>query len=154
MTERRAVIRVPVINSAKILLGRGFGQGVLDCLVLDETATGVMVELGALVPLPDELTIRMTGGATYQAQRCWNIGTKAGLQFLGGQVVTGETALRMLKIADLLQNQGLIAAVATLRAARFFDHLELRRAAEDAEGAFLRFEEILRGCEAIETHFR
>jgi hypothetical protein len=124
------------------------GRGV-DCLVLDETAKGVMVELGGLVALPDELTIRMQGGATYQAQRCWNIGTKAGLQFLGGQVVTGETVLRMSKIADLLQNQGVIAAVATLRAARFFDYQELRRAAEDAEGAFLRFEAILRGRESI-----
>ena len=55
--------------------------------------------------------------------------------------------MRMRKMADVLQAQGVVGAVATLRAARFFDHAELRRAAEEAEAAYFRFEAILSGRE-------
>lgn len=147
ISERRNASRVPVIKSAKISVGLGGSQGIYNCLVLDESQSGVLVDLGTMVSLPDEVTLHMNSGATYLARRCWSAGTKAGLAFIGGQVVTGETVMRMRKMADVLQAQGTIAAVATLRAARFFDHAELRRAAEEAEAAYFRLEAILSGRE-------
>jgi hypothetical protein len=147
--ERRNASRVPVIKSAKISFGPPGSQGIYNCLVLDESQSGVLIDLGTLVNLPEEVTLHMNAGATYLARRCWAVGTKAGLAFVGGQVVTGETAGRMRKIADVLQAQGVTAAVSTLRAARFFDQVELRRAAEKAEAAYFRFEAILNGHEPI-----
>jgi hypothetical protein len=147
ISERRNASRVPVIKSAKISVGLGGAQGIFNCLVLDESQSGVLVDLGTMVNLPDEVTLHMNSGATYLARRCWSAGTKAGLAFIGGQIVTGETVMRMRKMADVLQAQGVVGAVATLRAARFFDHAELRRAAEEAEAAYFRFEAILSGRE-------
>jgi hypothetical protein len=149
LPERRATARVPVIKSAKVFVGEGTAQSVFNCLILDESAIGVLVDLGTLVSLPEQVTLQMGGGATYSARRCWSVGTKAGLEFIGGQLVSGETALRMLKVADVLVSQGTIAAVGTLRAARFFDHQELRRAAEEAEAAYFRFEAMLTGRASI-----
>jgi hypothetical protein len=149
LAERRHGSRVPVIKSAKIVVGEGGIQGVFDCLVLDESPGGLLVDIGALVSLPEQVTVRMNGGASYVARRCWSVGTKLGLEFIGAQVMTGETALRMMKIADVLHNQGVGQAVATLRTARFFDHLELRRAAEEAEVAWKRLESVLTGRQTI-----
>jgi hypothetical protein len=136
--ERRASRRNPVIKSARLVFTEV--GAVHDCLVLDESLGGVLVDLGAMIQVPAEVTIQFTNGASYLAQRRWAVGTKAGLSFSGGQVISNETAKRMRAVAEILRNQGLPAAMSTLRAARFFDHGELRRAAEDAEAAFARFE--------------
>ena len=141
--ERRRDRRKPVIKSAKIIFNE-LGS-VLNCYVLDESSGGVQVDLGAIVDLPDDLTIQFGTGATYLARRCWTAGTKVGLEFTSGQLVNEETSTRMRKIAELLHAQGLAAAVRTLRTARFFDHEELRRAATEAEAAMARFVAMLQG---------
>jgi hypothetical protein len=145
LAERRIAPRLPVIKSAKLLIGVGYEQAIYNCLVLDESSKGVLVDLGMVVSLPEDVTVQMQGGGAYQARRCWSVGTKAGLEFVSGQVVTSEVALRMVRIAEVLQRQGTVAAVATLRAARFFDNAELRRVAEEAEMALYRFEAMLTG---------
>ena len=119
---------------------------VLNCYVLDESSGGVQVDLGAIVDLPDDLTIQFGTGATYLARRCWDRrNQKSAWEFTSGQLVNEETSTRMRKIAELLHAQGLAAAVRTLRAARFFDHEELRRAATEAEAAMARFVTMLQG---------
>jgi hypothetical protein len=140
--ERRIAARVPVIRSAKLICGPA--EGIFDCLVLDQSASGVLIDLGAMVALPDELTIQFSGGAAFLAHRAWAAGTKAGLHLVGAQLLTEQAAQRMKNAADLLEMQALPAVVSTLRAARFLDHLELRRLAEEAEAAYLRFETFLR----------
>lgn len=141
--ERRRARRKPVIKSAKIIINQA--GSVINCFVLDESSGGVQVDLGTMLELPDDLTIQFGNGATYLARRCWSAGTRVGLQFTSAQLVSEDTAGRMRKIAELLHDQGLGAAVSTLRAARFFDHAELRHAAEEAEAATLRFEMMLLG---------
>ena len=93
--------------------------------------------------------LQLGGGATYQAKRRWSVGTKAGLEFAGGQIMTAETSMRMARMADILQRQGVTAAVATLRAAHFFQHEELRRVAEAAEAAAQTLEAVLTGHQPI-----
>jgi hypothetical protein len=143
--ERRNAPRMPVIKSAKVGVGSGVAESVFDCLVIDESASGVLIDFGAVVALPEEVTIQFSSGATYLARRRWSVGTKAGLEFRGGQLINTDAAMRMLKIAEILGGQGVLAAVNTLRAARFFDHHELRRVAEEAEASYLRFEALLTG---------
>ncbi len=144
MAERRSAPRSPVIKSAKLVFGDA--SVVYDCLVLDESTGGVMVDLGTMIKVPEEVTIRFSGGAAYRAQRCWTAGTRAGLKFDGSQIVTQETALRMKKTAEILEIQGLPAAMQTLRVGRFFDNAELRRAAEEAEAAMARLQTVLGGA--------
>jgi hypothetical protein len=138
-----------VLKSAKISVGVDGSHGVFNCLVLDESETGVLVELERFVILPEEVTLQMTSGAIYRARRCWSAGGKVGLAFIGGPLITEETAARMRKIGEVMRGHGVPAAVSTLRAARFFDHAELRRIAEEAEAAFLRFEAVLSGRDLI-----
>jgi hypothetical protein len=141
VVERRQVSRRPVIRSAKLICGPG--EGVFDCLVLDQSAAGVLIDMGTMLELPTELTIHFNSGGAFLARKAWAAGTKAGLNLLGSQVLSEETALRMKQAADLLTMQGLLPVVTTLRSARFLDHGELRRVAEDAEAAFMRLQHFL-----------
>jgi hypothetical protein len=142
MAERRRAPRSHVIKSARLVFGDNV---VFNCLVLDESTGGVMVDLGAMVKVPEQLTIQFAGGVSHLAERRWMVGTKAGLKFLGGQLITEQTAERMRLLAGILQSQGITAAIQTLRAARFFDNTILREAAEAAEAAHLRFVAVLTG---------
>jgi hypothetical protein len=141
--DRRRARRNPVIKAAKLIFNAA--GSVHNCLVLDESSSGVLVDLGVMIAVPDDVTIQFGNGASFLARRRWTSGTKSGLNFAGAQIVTDEVALRMKRIADILRAQGLEAAIATLRAARFFDNIELRRSAEEVEAANARFEAALTG---------
>jgi hypothetical protein len=145
LAERRNAARVPVIKSAKIVTGGDVNQGIYNCLVLDESASGVLVDLGAMFPLPEEMALHMTGGASYKARRCWAVGTKVGLAFMGPQILSAETVSAMAQLGRMMQTQGVPATLAILRAQRFFDCEDLRRAAESAETAYHHLESVLLG---------
>jgi hypothetical protein len=145
LAERRNAMRVPVIKSAKIITGGEVNQSVYNCLVLDESPSGVLVDLGAMFTLPEEMALHMTGGAIYRARRCWAVGTKVGLAFVGAQVLSADTVEKLAQLGRMIQVQGLPATMAALRAQRFFDSAEVRRAAEGAEAAFHRLETVLMG---------
>ncbi len=149
LAERRQASRVPVIKSAKLVVHEGGGQGVYNCLVLDESPTGVLVDLGAMFELPEEMVLHVGGGTTYRARRRWAVGTKAGLEFIGAQIVTEKAAAKMRALGAMLAARGLPATMAALRAERFFDNEELRHAAEEAEAAQHRLEAILGGGSSI-----
>ncbi len=46
LAERRHASRVPVIKSAKVIAGEQGAQIVYDCLVLDESPSGVLIDSG------------------------------------------------------------------------------------------------------------
>jgi hypothetical protein len=141
--ERRKHPRVRVLKAAKIILNDG--NVVYDCLVMDESPEGVFVDMGALVALPPEVTIRFASGATFSAVRRWNSGTKFGFEYSGKQIISHETARRMQAVSQILTNHGLPAAVNVLRLAQYFDNPELRRLATEAAAAHVKFESALRG---------
>jgi hypothetical protein len=143
MIERRRSVRVPVLKGAKIIFAGG--HSMYNCLVMDESAEGAFVDLGQVVPIPDEVIMQFTSGATYRAQRRWSKGTKMGFEFIGGQIISHETASRLVVIRDILKNHGLPAAMKTLRSANFFDNLDLRKTAEEAEASQNRLDAALAG---------
>lgn len=144
-SERRNAPRVPVIKSAKIITGGEVSQGIYNCLVLDKSPSGVLIDLGAMFNLPEEVTLHMAGGATYKARRCWVVGTKAGLAFVGPQMLSADTVEKLAQLGRMMQLQGLPATLAALRAQHFFESDEVRRAAEAAEAAYHRLEVVLNG---------
>jgi hypothetical protein len=166
--ERRVLPRHPVLRSARVRVGQAvvqgggqdlgqdlglqagqaLGESVFDCLVLDESPTGVLVDFGAMIPLPEDVSVHFLNGGSYHARRRWAAGTRAGLEFCGEQLISRETADRMRKLADILDAHGLPAALRTLRAARFYDQAALRTAAEEAEVAYLRFAAMLSGAKS------
>lgn len=145
LAERRRVLRSPVIKSARLITGGEINQSVYNCLVLDESPSGALVDLGAVFELPAEMELQMTGGASRRARRCWAVGTRLGLAFIGAQAMSAETAEKMAQLGREMQAQGLPATMVALRARHFFESDELRRAAEAAEAAWHRLEAILLG---------
>ncbi len=145
LSERRNATRVPVIRSAKIVTGGDINHSTYNCLILDESPSGVLVDLGAMILLPEEMLLQMTGGATYRARRCWAVGTKAGLAFMGPQMLSPESVEMLAQIGRSMQTQGLFATMNALRAKRFFYSDELKHAAEAAEAAYQHLEALLMG---------
>jgi hypothetical protein len=141
--ERRTQSRVKVLKAAKI--SGEEGRTAYDCLVLDESPGGVLVETGVMIPLPSEITIQFSSGAKFRAEPKWTAGTRFGLQFVGPQIISHEIAKRLLIIADILKFQGIPAVMETLRLMRYFDNQELRRIAEDAEATHMRLDSVLKG---------
>ncbi len=103
LEERRRAARISVLKSAKISVGVDGSHGVFNCLVLDKSETGVLVELEGFVILPEEVLLQMNSGAIYRARRCWAFGGKAGLAFIGGQLMTEEIMARMRKVGDVMR---------------------------------------------------
>jgi hypothetical protein len=145
LAERRNAMRMPVIKSAKVITGGEVNQSVYNCLVLDESSSGVLVDLGAIFSLPEEVVLHMTCGASYKARRCWAVGTKVGLAFTSSQMLNAEILEKLAQLGRMMQAQGLPAIMAALRAHHFFDNDEVRRAAEAAEASYHRFEAVLMG---------
>ncbi len=140
--DRRAHARVAVMKSAKILFGTALCQGVINCRILDESEQGFRVDFGCFIKLPEEFTVEVRG-ARYLAKCAWSAGTEAGLSLQGYQAIPADLARQMSNIAEQLRTQGLVPAYQALRAAGFFNDIELRRAAEDAQAAQLRLERLL-----------
>jgi len=141
--ERRSATRLPVIKSAKLLLGNAYNESVYNCLVLNEAANGVMVDLGSVFVLPEEMVLQMASGPSYRVRRCWGAGSKFGLEFIGGPIVSAETGAQMAALGRALWTQAIPFVIAELRSKRFFGHEELRRAAEEAEAAYRNLETAL-----------
>lgn len=141
--ERRAETRRPVIKSAKLLLGSEYSQGVINCLVLDETANGVLVDLGTVFVLPEEMVLQMANGASRRVRRRWSAGSRFGLEFTGAPVVSKEAGAQMASHGRALWTQALPLVLAELRAQHFFGDDALRQAAAEAEAAYRKLEQTL-----------
>ena len=72
--SKRLAIREGVLKSAQII----FGQSVVDCLVLDVSEAGARVRTASITPIPDQVTLRFRGGATFPAVRRWTRGMEIG----------------------------------------------------------------------------
>lgn len=145
LAERRVAPRFGVIKSAKLLVGEGYAQGVYDCLVLDESDTGALVDLGTVVNLHEEMVLQVAGGAQRRARRCWAVGSKAGLEFFGAPLRSSEVARGMQEVARLIESKGLAAGMIALRGLAFFDEPALREAALQAEAACAKLSDLLKG---------
>jgi hypothetical protein len=139
--DRRRGNRASVIRSAKVICGPG--QGIFDCLVLEQSQHGLQLDLGMVTDLPELVTVQFSGGASFLARRIWITGRRAGFELEGVQLLRAEAEERMKRYRHLLDTQGVLATVATMRAARFLEHSVLRQLAEEAEAAFLRLEMFL-----------
>ncbi len=139
--ERRRGGRASVLRSAKVICGAS--ESIFDGLVLEQSSTGLQIDFGSVVDVPALVTIQFAGGAAFLARRAWTSGTRAGFALEGSQLLSNEMAERMKRYGHLLDTQGVLIAVSTMRAARFLDHGVLRQLAEEAETAYMRLEAFL-----------
>lgn len=140
--EHRRSKRHRVLKRGKISFG--FGGSTIDCLIIDESGYGVMVETGVPMPVPEQLTIMIDGRAMFPAIRRWAMGNRLGLEFIGPQIHDRVTVERLRVIDNVLEREGLTQALNLLRAAQFYDDKKIRSAAEAAETAVKQLQTLLR----------
>ncbi len=141
-TEQRRSKRKRVIKRGQVSFG--FSGSTVDCLIIDESSYGVMVETAVPMAVPEQVTIIIDGRATFPAIRRWSMGNRLGLEFIGPQVHDRATVERLRMIDNVLQKDGLEPALALLRAAQFYDDKKLQSAAEAAEAAVQQLQAMLR----------
>jgi hypothetical protein len=121
-----------------------FRDSVIDCVVLDISAEGARLRTAAVMQIPEQVTLRVRGGAILPAARRWTRGTEIGLAFVGQMSLAAERTQEVRVIGKTLHEDGLTEAMRRLRAANFFDDPQLREAAEEAEAAKARLEAALK----------
>jgi hypothetical protein len=76
--DKRRVPRTRVIKSARIISA----EKVLDCVVLDLSATGARIHLTAEWDVPETVLLRLPDGAVRAARRCWQQDMDAGFEYI------------------------------------------------------------------------
>jgi hypothetical protein len=141
--EPRRTKRGRVFRSGKIIFG--YSDSTIDCLILDESPHGVRVETSVPMTVPEEVKLTIVGGGTYPAIRRWVRGNSIGFEFVGNRINDDLTLAKMHAIKDVLETRGVPMAVHSLRSERFFNNIDLQRAAEEAEAAVARLNALLCG---------
>jgi len=131
--EKRRVKRQQVLKRGQLLYG--FADAAIDCLIIDESSYGMLIETPLMTDLPERLRIRVAGGPTFDAVRRWSMGNKVGIEFLQPERRDSAMLRKRIAIKLALKNQNIRFAAAMLREVDFFDDEDLRAAAEAAESA-------------------
>jgi hypothetical protein len=146
--EGRRAKRQRVLKRAQLVVG--FSGSTFDCLIIDETPFGILLETPLMMMhVPELVKLRFVDGTTFEARRRWSVGNKIGLEFAGSQAFEGTATFEGAILAqrraagEVLRRQGLTAAVCLLREAGFFQSAELQSAAEAAGIALARLEAML-----------
>jgi hypothetical protein len=138
--EKRLAIREAVLKAAQII----FDHSVIDCLVLDVSDTGIKVRTAAVVPIPEQVTLRFRGGAIFPAVRRWARGKEVGFSLDVIPSLSEEPAALAWRIYESVRAITIEEPLKLLRHCRFFDDAALRAAAEEAEAGLRRLETALR----------
>jgi len=79
------------------------------------------------------MTLNINGGENIRAKLIWNVGTKAGLLFIGDEIRLEKLAILKRKIAEGIIRGGVVSVMDQLRENQFFGSEALCDAAETAE---------------------
>ena len=140
-SEQRRVKRQRVLKMAELVFDPPGTY--IDCVVIDESCFGVMLETMVITQVPERVKIRFVGGPTFSALRRWADGNKVGLEFAGLFPGDEATKRQARAVRNVLREACVHAAVQMLRELDFFDNSELREAAEQAEIAMAKLESAL-----------
>jgi hypothetical protein len=141
MIEHRRAERQRVLKMAELVFGTHGTP--IECLIIDESRHGVMLETLEATAVPERVKIRFIGGPTFAALRRWARGNKVGLEFAGLFTEDEATKRQVRAIKTVLKDIGVHAAVQMLREFDFFENSQLQTAAEEAEIAIARLESAL-----------
>ena len=139
--DQRRTKRQRVLKMAELVFDAAGTS--IDCVIIDESCFGVMLETMAITEIPERVKLRFVGGPTLAALRRWANGNKIGLEF-AGLFPEDEASKRQARaVKNVLKEACVHAAVQMLREFDFFENAELRLAAEEAEIAIARLESAL-----------
>ncbi len=128
-----------MLKGAKLL----FNESVVDCLVLNVSETGARVRTAAVVPIPDQVRLRLNDGATFSATVRWTRGVEFGFSFDGPASLPEESVQMAWRIYEAVRSTSIQEPLRLLQAAGFFGDLALQAAAEQAEAGLRHLEKEL-----------
>jgi hypothetical protein len=137
--NKRLAIRQAVLKAAQIT----FNQSVVDCLVLDISEIGARVRTAAVVPIPEQVTLRLRGGAIFPAVRRWTRGMEIGLSLESTAALGEEPAQVAWRVYETIRATTVAEPLRILSGHGHFDDMALRAVAEDAEAGLRRLEAAL-----------
>lgn len=131
--DRRRDRRERLLLRAKIVVG----DGVYDCILLDQTAGGARIETLLPLTLPERFSLRFPDGRQLACERRWSSGRRMGVMLLrtggkGGREEKAEAILQTFKDMHIEQFFGM------LRSENFLQSTELGELAWQAESAVRR----------------
>lgn len=139
--ERRRSARQTVLKRAHLVAG----DLVYDCVVMDSSALGARISTGSFVPLPENIELRFSSGASLQAVVRWSRGAEVGLEFAtDGASLRAEAADLAWSAYEHLRGGRFDRALNILKTERFFDDPVLRATGVEAEEAYGRLEAAVR----------
>lgn len=137
--EKRGADREAVLKMAKI----EWGSSVVDCLVHEQSITGVRVNTSVPMNVPEHVMIHLRGGAVRAATQRWALGTAIGFEYVGNAKLDSVAANNALAILNDLRATGLGNIATRLAEQRCFDDAELGVMARAAQAAMQRLEAAL-----------
>ncbi len=139
--ENRRTPRNRVLRRAQLIAS----GTVLDCLVLEVSATGIRLRFGTPLPIPEQATLRLVqDGTSHTVKRRWARGVEAGFELDGsGSVADQDRRTRAQAARQALRAVAPTEAIQILQASWFFGDEEVRRMAEALEAAHARLDAAL-----------
>lgn len=138
--NKRQSERQPVLKSAKV----HFTNSVVDCLVLDLSATGARLSTELPVAFPEQVKIELRSGAVWNAVRRWQRGVETGFEIVGFSNLNLEASGRAAALySDFRAASGHVVTERLAQEA-FFDCPALRDAAAAFAAAQAKLEEAFR----------
>ena len=129
-----------MLRTAKVL----FAHSVVDCLVLDESGTGVRVSTEILMPFPERVVVELRSGSRWKARRRWQRGLETGFEYSDFDGLNPQAAAEAQALYARLCNAGTRDVTARLAEKNSFDHPELKNATQALDRSLQELERILR----------
>ena len=128
----RRAERGNVLKRAKLV----FGGAVLDCTVLELSASGARLLMGTPARLSGEFVLHMPGGTVHAARLSWSRGREVGLEFIGGPKLAVVAASLASASVQALRSIAPNRVLEDLRGQRHFDDPVLADAAQGLADAY------------------
>lgn len=132
--------RHAMLKTAKLI----FSGSVVDCLVMDMSEEGFRVQLGGIMPIPEEVTIQFAGGASFRAIQRWIRGEEIGFAIAGAAQLGAVSRGQAWDVYEAIRGRGLDIPLTRLRELRYFDDPALTSVADAAHAAVAKLEAALR----------
>jgi len=129
--ERRRVRRERLLLRAKLVIG----DGVYDCILLDQTAAGARLETLLPVALPERFSLRFPDGRQLACERRWTSGRRLGVEIVRTAAAGDGPQGRAAALQQAFDAMGVNRFFDRLRSENYLQNTALGEAAWQAEAA-------------------
>lgn len=132
--DRRRTRRERLLLRAKLVIG----DGVYDCILLDQTSAGARLETLLPMALPEQFSLRFPDGRQLACQRRWTNGRRLGVEIVQKGAAKDSPQGRAAALQQAFDAMGVDRFFDQLRSDNYLQNTALGEAAWQAEAAIRR----------------